>query len=180
MRLLVALAFASALAGCAHQKPATDFTLRDQNGAAWTLSAQRGKAIALTFGYTHCADTCPATLAKLARIASGLGPRANGFEVAFVTVDPQRDSPAVLRAYLARFGSDRLVGLTGSPSDVAAVERAYYVWAQQIPGKHGGHDYDEAHSSAIYLIDANGAIRTLQGDDDSQATLARAIGDLLG
>lgn len=178
---LFALAMlAPLLAGCAQGRSAPDFMLTDDNGQSWNLSAQHGKTVLLTFGFTHCVDTCPATLAKLARLSGAFGSRAKDIEIAFVTVDPQRDTPSALHRYLTRFDTDRIVGLTGTLSQIETVENAYHVWAQKIPGKRGTGNYDEAHSAVIYFIDANGRIRSLHDDDDSSATLGNAMRAALG
>jgi protein SCO1 len=169
------------LAGCAARggiTSAPDFTLTSSStGQPWALSAQRGKTVLLTFGFTHCADTCPATLAKLARLTRALGPRGRDVEIAMVTVDPRRDTPPVLHAFVSRFDGP-IVGLTGNPTAVAKVEAAYHVWAQPVPGKNGRRQrgsYDVAHTAAIYLIDAAGRIRGLHEDDDSEAALTQAV-----
>jgi protein SCO1 len=154
-----AVALALLLASCGRQWVAPNFRLTDDAGMPWMLAGQRGKTVVLTFGFTHCADTCPATIAKLARIANAL-----------------RDTPPALHRFLARFnaGSAHLSGLTGSPSQIDAVERAYHVWAQRVPGRQPS-SYDVTHSAAIYFIDANGRIRALHDDDDSDAVLSAAL-----
>ena len=175
-----ALALILLVAGCAHRTAAPDFTLLDDRGRPWTLSAQRGHPVVLDFGFTHCADTCPLTLAKLVRTVDGLGGSAGGTTIAFVTVDPQRDTPAAMHAFISRFGaSGRLVGLTGSPEQIARVERAYYVWAQRVPGSPRTGSYDVAHSTGIYFIDAAGARRAIRDDGDSQAALTTALREIL-
>src|SRR5579862_4108253 len=160
-----AFALVAAFGGCArHGASAPDFTLRDDAGQTWALSSQRGKAVLLTFGFTHCADTCPATIAKLVRLSDGLGARAGDVEIVMVTVDPQRDTPPAMHRFLARFDSPRVVGLTGSPAQIDAVERAYHVWAQRIPGAHGAAAYDVAHSAVIFFVDRNGHIAAIRDD----------------
>ncbi len=177
----IALVASALIAACSHASQAPNFSLLDDRGQSWTLAQQRGKAIALTFGFTHCADTCPMTLAKLVRLRSELGAQADALAVVLVTVDPERDTPAVLHRYLAHFGASPggIVGLTGSASEIDAVEHAYHVWSQRIPGKRGG-TYDEAHSAVIYFIDARGRIASIHDDDDSQAALAAAIRAMAG
>lgn len=171
------------LAGCAAPGGAIapDFTLTSSRaGQPWALSAQRGKALLLTFGFTHCADTCPATLAKLAHLTRALGPRGRDVEIAMVTVDPRRDTPPVLHAFVSRFDGP-IVGLTGTPPAVAKVLAAYHVWAQPVPGTSGGRrprSYDVAHTAAIYFIDAGGRIRGLHEDDDSEAALTQAVREI--
>jgi protein SCO1/2 len=144
-------------------RPAPNFTLTDQYEQPWTLSAQRGTEIALYFGYTHCPDECPTTIAKLARAVAEL--HGHKAEVAFVTVDPARDTPARLRTYVEKFKGGPIVGLTGSPRRLASVYHAYHVWAQRIPGdiRVG---YEVAHATPVFLIDANGNLRVLHDDSD--------------
>jgi protein SCO1/2 len=180
-RLLVLLGLVLLAACGGGGSAAPDFTLRDDAGNAWTRSAQ-GKAMVLLFGFTHCMDTCPATLAKLERLTQALGAQAGAVDVVFVTIDPQRDSGPVLRRFLSNFaqpGSARLVGLTGSTAQIEQVERAYHVWAQKIPGKRGSPDYDEAHTSVLFLIDARGRMRGMRDDDESPQSLAKAIREML-
>lgn len=174
-RLAVVATLLVATQACGTARTAPDFTLTDDRGQAWALRDQGGKAVALTFGFTHCLDTCPATLAKLTRLSRALGSRGANVEIAFVTIDPQRDTPRKLHTYLPRFESPRLVGLTGSASQIDAVETAYHVWAQRIPGKRGAGEYDMAHSAVIYFIDGRGRVRSVHDDNDSDAELARAL-----
>jgi protein SCO1/2 len=176
LRHLVSLAAAALLLwSCSHGPAAPPFTLTDDAGQAWSLSDQRGSAVMLTFGFTHCADTCPATLAKLTHLAERQ-PSQN-VEIAFITVDPQRDSVAAMRRFVDRFrsGSARVVGLTGSAEQIDAVERRYHVWAQRIPGNHRGGGYDVSHSAVVFFIDPSGVMRSLHDDDDSDAVLSRAL-----
>jgi len=179
MRRLLAISLALAFAGCARGNPAADFTLQSDASAPWSLSSQRGKAVVLTFGYTRCADTCPLALAKLVKAKEALGARAGDVEIAFVTVDPRRDTPEALHGFLQKLGGG-IVGLTGTPQQIDTVERAYHVWAQRVPGKHGGDDYDDAHASAIFFIDTRGNVSSLRDDSDSIEELSRAAGNALG
>jgi protein SCO1/2 len=178
MTRLIALLAAALLAGCMRVPapsftgtalppgPAPNFTLTSDAGVPWTLSHQHGLVVALFFGYTHCGDTCPATLAKLADALHRAGASAQSAEIAFVTVDANRDRPSVIHAYLQRFLGARIVGLTGTARQLQAVERAYHVWAERVAGPHGGDDYDEGHSSVTFLIDRDGNERVVHGDDD--------------
>jgi protein SCO1 len=168
------------LAGCARSGvSAPDFTLTSDNGTPWTLSAQRGKTVALFFGFTHCADTCPDTLAKLAASLRAAGANARDAEIAFVTIDPERDTPAVMHAYKRRFSGARIVGLTGTPAQIAAVENAYHVWSKKVPGKHGSIDYDEMHSAFTFLIDRDGNERMIHNDGDPQRDFVADLATLL-
>ena len=159
---------------------APDFTLTSDSGGPWTLSAQHGETVALFFGYTHCPDTCPATLAKLAKAVDLQGANVSNAEIVFVTVDPQRDTPAAMKKYIAQFEGAKIIGLTGTTSQVGAVEHQYHVWAQRIPGNHSGKDdYDDAHSSVVYLIDRDGNQRVVHGDDDSLKSFAADVHTLV-
>ena len=191
MRIPFALVLGSALlAGCAQAAaqrftgvalPATaapNFTLTSDAGAPWSLAAQHGKVVALFFGFTHCDDTCPDTLAKLAAV---LHHDKNGShaEIAFVTIDPQRDSPAVMHAYIRKFTGAKIVGLTGTPAQIASVEHAYNVWSKPVPDPHGGTNYDEEHSAFTFLIDRAGDERVIHNDDDARRDYAADVRTLL-
>lgn len=183
-RLLAALTLGSIVTACgSNARSAPDFTLRDDGGRPWTLSQQHGDGVLLTFGYTHCPDTCPTTLAKLERLTQTLGARASQVEVAFITIDPQRDTPLVMHRFLAQFakpGDSRLIGLTGTSSQIDALKSAYHVWSAKIRNKHGAYDYNEAHTAMIFFIDGRGQIRSLHADDDSEASLAAALQQIVG
>jgi protein SCO1 len=107
----------------------------------------------LYFGYTHCRDVCPITLAALASALDALGRKADLIQPLFITLDPGRDTPEVLRTYLAGF-SPLLLGLTGTPGQIGAIERAYHVTSVVHPAASGGYDLD--HSSVLYLMSPNG------------------------
>jgi protein SCO1 len=174
MRQLLMLLVAAVVVGCSAGQRAPDFTLRADDGTLWTLSQQR-TAVLLTFGFTHCADTCPATVAKLAQLGGRLrgGPRS--IEVAFVTVDPARDTVSVMRRFVARFheaGNAPVIGLTGTSAQIEHVKAIYHVWSARMA-------HDIAHTAAIFLIDSRGRIRGVRDDDDSQASLARAVAEML-
>jgi protein SCO1/2 len=184
---LALLALALAATACNGGRPAPDFSLRDDRGASWQLSQQRGKAVLLSFGFTHCPDTCPATLAKLVHLTTKLGTRARDVEIVLVTVDPARDSPAVMHRFLRRFvapGAGELVGLTGTPSEISSVEAAYHVWSQRMPGpsiaRRTPRDYEVAHSAVIFLIDSGGGMRGARDEDDSEQSLLGSVRALLG
>ncbi len=162
-------------AACSRYPAAPDFTLTDQNGASWTLSAQHGKAIAMYFGFTHCPDTCPTTLAKLSKVMA----KEHNAEIVFVTVDPERDTPGVMNTYVKRFTGAPIVGLTGTRKQIDDVERKYHVWAQKIPGKHGNDDYDEAHISVVFFVDPSGHQRMIADQTDNDAALASDVQNTL-
>lgn len=130
------------------------FTLVDQTGRAVDQSILRGKWTAVFFGYTYCPDVCPTTLQTLGAASRSLGAAAKDFQVVFITVDPERDTPGTLKAYLssAAFPSGT-IGLTGTADQIAAVAKAYGVFYQK---EGSGPSYAVDHSSAIYLMNPQG------------------------
>jgi len=130
------------------------FRLVDQTGAPADERLLRGKWSAVFFGYTYCPDVCPTTLANLGQAEVALGDRAGRFQVVFITVDPQRDTPAALRSYLASPTFPKAtIGLTGDAGQIAAVARAYHVYYQRVPQ---GDTYTMDHSAVVYLMDPKG------------------------
>ncbi len=158
----------------AFSRPAPDFTLTDQHGATWTLSAHRGTTFALMFGYTHCRDTCPTTLAKLSRAVYDA--HVAHASVIFVTLDPARDTPAVLARYVRRFKPAPIVALTGTRAQIAALERAYGIYAKRTSPEKPGNGYDLMHTAVTYVIDGATNERALVEDDTIHvAALATTI-----
>lgn len=138
-------------------RAAPDFSLRGSDGLALTLSHYRGKVVVLGFGYTHCPNVCPATLAVLAQAHRQLGALGSQVQVIYLTVDPERDSAERLKQFLAAF-DPTFVGGTGSAAQMAAVRASYGVTAEKVGT---GSDYGIAHSSFIYLITREGQLRAL-------------------
>lgn len=138
-------------------RPAPNFTVQGSDGKTLALQDFRGKIVVLGFGYTHCPNVCPVTLAVLADAQRKLGPLASQVQVIYLTVDPERDSAARLKQFLDAF-DPRFVGGTGTAEQMAMVRRSYGVTAE----KHGaGSDYGVAHSSFVYLITRDGKLRGL-------------------
>jgi protein SCO1/2 len=135
---------------------AADFTLTDQEGRLVQLSDYRGKLVLLFFGYTHCPDVCPTTLAKLNYVLRELGDAAREVQVAFVSIDPERDTPEVIKRYLGHFNPS-FVGLTGRPEEIKAVAQAYgvYVEKEEVGSAAG---YLITHSARTYVIDREGKL----------------------
>ncbi|MGD0641082.1 MAG: SCO family protein [Roseiarcus sp.] len=129
------------------------FKLETANGKTLTDADMKGHAFLVYFGYTHCPDVCPTTLAEISDVLRRMPDKP--IRVLFVTVDPERDTPASMADYVSSFDS-RIVGLSGSPEQVAAIEKAYRVYARKGPAQANG-DYSMDHSSVVYLMDANGA-----------------------
>jgi protein SCO1/2 len=147
-------------------------------GKPFSLADYRGKVVILEFGYTHCTEVCPVTLATLAQASKLLGADAAGVQVLFVSVDPERDSVARLRAYLAGFDS-RFVGLSGSAGQTADALKAYGISATRHPIA-GGEDYVIGHSSYLYFIDRKGMLRALMPFGRPAADIAHDARVLLG
>lgn len=138
---------------------APDFSLPGSHGSNFTLSEQRGKKLViLGFGFSHCPDICPMTLANLAQAHKKLGALAEEIQVIYVTVDPERDSVKRLQEYMMNFHSS-FIGLTGSPEQLAAVRKEYGILAAKEVHKDGS--YEVHHSSYVYLIDHQGLLRAL-------------------
>ncbi len=141
-------------------RPAPDFTLRAPDGTAFSLREHRGKVVLLSFGYTFCPDVCPMTLSELARVRADLGEAGKQVRVAFITVDPERDTPKRLGQY-TRYFDKTFVGLSGTAEQLAGVQKAYGVTAEKraVPGTSAAYLID--HSAFIYVIDTEGRLRLM-------------------
>jgi len=129
------------------------FTLTDQNGKEVSDRDLRGKPYLVFFGFTHCPDICPTTLFDVSEVMRALGTDADRTRALFITVDPERDTSAVLKDYLSSF-DPRLSGLTGTPAQIEAVEKAYRVYAKKVPTGNGEYTMD--HTALVYLMDKQG------------------------
>jgi len=157
--LLALLMFGTAgflwFGGSARASIGGPFTL--VNGAGQQVSDRsfRGKYMLVYFGYTYCPDVCPTTLQSLAGALDALGAKANDVAPIFITVDPARDTPAVMQRYAAAF-SPRLIGLTGTAVEIGHVEKEYHVYAEKHVTGPGLNDYGMDHSSVIYVMGPDG------------------------
>src|SRR6516165_8329606 len=129
------------------------FKLTDQNGQAITDQDLKGHPFLVFFGYTHCPDICPTTLFEISEMLRALGPDADRTRALFITVDPERDTPAVMKDYLSSF-DPHLEGLTGDPSQIAAVAKAYRAYYKKVPLDDGSYTMD--HMAVVYLMDKDG------------------------
>lgn len=136
---------------------ATGFKLTDHHGEVRQLSDYQGKVVALFFGFTHCPDICPTTMADLAAAMKLMGGNSGEVQVLFVTVDPERDTPEVLAQFVPSFDS-RFIGLTGTVEEIDQVAKAFKIFyaRQQEPGQTG---YSFDHSAGVYVYDKQGKIR---------------------
>ena len=135
------------------------FTLTDNSGKRVTDQEFHGKYTLVFFGFTSCPDICPAGLQLIAGALVKLGTKAQRITPIFISVDPQRDTPEKLAAYVKNF-DPRLVGLTGTPEEIAAVAKAYKVYYAKVPSKERPNDYTMDHTSIIYVMDPKGEFVT--------------------
>lgn len=140
-------------------KAAPAISLADENGHVFDLAEQRGKVVLLFFGYTHCPDICPTTLADWARVRAALGADADKARFVFVSVDPDRDTPAISHAYAAQFDSS-FIGLTADDATIAGLRTGLGIVAQMEPADSSGV-YGVAHSAQVFLVDSKGRLRIL-------------------
>ena len=133
------------------------FKLVDQNARPITDADMKGKPFLVFFGFTHCPDVGPTTLFEVSEIFRALGPDAKDVRALFVTVDPERDTPDVLKNYLSSF-DPRIIGVTGDAAAVSAAEKAYRVYAKKVPTDGGGYTMD--HTAIVYLMNKDGRFVT--------------------
>jgi len=129
------------------------FSLEDQNGKPVSDADMKGRPFLVFFGFTHCPDICPTTLFEMSQLMRALGPDADRTGALFITVDPERDTPAVMKDYLSNF-DPHLRGLTGDQASINAAAKAYRVYAKKVPLENG--DYTMDHTAVVYLMDKDG------------------------
>jgi len=156
--------------------PPLAFHLTGPGGRPITEQFVHGKTTILYFGYTHCPDECPTTLARLSAALRALGPAANDVRVLFVSVDPVRDTPAVLAQY-AHYFAPQVVGVSGSDDELVALTKRYRVAYRRDPPDARGN-YEVYHSSAVFVFDADGRARLLVPDTETPAQLAEDLSTL--
>jgi len=187
--LLAICLAAVVLAGCSRGKPwhlkeisgllpALKFEMTADDGSIVTADDYKGKVVMLYFGYTHCPDVCPTTLAKLALVLSQLGSKADRVRVLFVTVDPSRDTLPVLKEYVHAFDS-HFVGLRGTDGQLEALAKRYRV-SYEIGPKDPQGNYEVTHSSAIFIFGQDGKARLLATSTSSVPDIAADLKRLVG
>jgi protein SCO1/2 len=148
------------------------FRLTDQNGKSVSDQDFRGRAMLIYFGYSFCPDVCPTTLQVMADAIGKLGDKAGRITPVFITIDPERDTPKVLKEYMSAFGPN-FVGLTGSAAEIKKVEKEYRVYAEKKPLKGGNYGMD--HSSVLYLMGPDGKLVTYYDEAISPDNLAKEL-----
>ncbi len=138
--------------------PAPQIELTQTDGKEFRLTDQKGKITLLFFGYTSCIDVCPTTMAELKRVMEGLGDSADSVKVVFVTVDPERDTPDKLQAYIDHFSPD-FIGLSGSIDNLEKVWSDYGLYREITPPEEGEQGYSVDHIARVSLIDTDGNLR---------------------
>jgi protein SCO1 len=147
------------------------FSLTDQRGEPVTEAIFREKPSVTLFGFTHCPDVCPTGLMQMARWADQLGGDADKLRFIFVTVDPERDTPAAMKDYVAAF-SDRIIGVTGDPEAVHAMVKDYKIYSAKVPLE--GADYTMDHTASMILQDADGNfVGTIAREEPTDTGLAK-------
>jgi protein SCO1/2 len=131
------------------------FTLVGGDGQPFASSRLAGKPYAIFFGFTHCPDVCPTTLARLARLRRQLGRGDEAFNIVFVSVDPKRDGPSQVAPYASAFGSP-VIALTGSPAQIDSVKKQYGIFSEEVPQ---GASYTVDHTATVLLFDRNGGFK---------------------
>ena len=152
------------------------FRLVDQNGKTVTDADLKGKWSLIYFGYTHCPDACPTALNDIAVALDELGPKRAAVRPVFITVDPERDTPEVLKAYVTAFDAP-ILALTGTPEEIAQAAKGYRVYYAKHP--EAGGDYSMDHSSVIYVMDPQGRFTASFTQENSPEEIAARLKKLL-
>jgi protein SCO1/2 len=154
------------------------FTLTDQTGKRVTEADFAGKYMLIYFGFTFCPDVCPTELQVMSGALDALGEDGSKVQPILITVDPERDTPEVLAQYVKQF-NPRLIGLTGSPEDIAAVAKAYRVFYEKVKDDSSSGDYTMDHSSVVYLMGPDGGFLTFFGPGTAPEAMAEKIKSLM-
>ncbi len=156
---------------------ARGFALPDATGQQRTLADFKGKVVVVFFGYTQCPDVCPTTMAELAEVKRALGADGAKVQGVFITIDPERDTPELLKAYVANFGPD-FVALRGSPEQLKTLAKDFKVFYAKVPGKAEG-SYTMDHTAGSYIFDTQGRVRLFTRYGTGAKALAEDLKQLL-
>ncbi|MDH4479085.1 MAG: SCO family protein [Rhodoferax sp.] len=187
--LLVLASLVGVLTACSEQKPAfssiditgadygKNFALPDHNGQVRRLSDFAGKVVVVFFGYTQCPDVCPTTLTELAEVKKLLGKDGDRLQALFVTVDPERDTPELLKAYMANFDASFLA-LRPALADLPAVAKDFKIYYKKVAGSSAS-SYTMDHSAGSYIYDTQGQLRLFTRYGSGAPVLAADIAVLM-
>jgi protein SCO1/2 len=153
------------------------FELTDTDGNRFSSASLAGKPYAIFFGFTNCPDICPTTLLEMTNHLKALGANADGLNVLFVSVDPERDTPEHLKLYLSAF-DPRIIGLTGTNDEVAKVAKSYRVFYEKVPSKDGT-DYTMNHTASVYLMDKTGNLVSTLSFQEPEESRQKKLENLL-
>ena len=179
----------SGISACSEQKPqfkaidvtgadfAKDFALTDHNGQARTMADFKGKVVVIFFGYTQCPDVCPTSMTELAEVKKLLGSNADKLQGLFVTVDPARDTPELLKAYMANF-DPTFLALRAEPDKLEPIAKHFKIYYKKVEGKTPT-SYTMDHSAGSYVYDTQGRVRLFTRYGSGAAALASDIKMLL-
>ena len=187
---LLAAASAASLAGCLQSKQsfnavditgadyAKDFSLKDANGATRTMADFKGKVVVLFFGFAQCPDVCPTTMTEMAQVKQQLGANADKLQVLFITVDPERDTPEVMKAYMGAFDPS-FVALIPTPEQLPPLAKDFKVYYKKVEGKTPT-SYSMDHSAASFVYDPQGRLRLYARYGSGVAPMVADVKTLLG
>lgn len=190
LRGTAAVALAGLLAACGEPAPAFKgndisgtklgqaLALNDHNGQPRTLQDFAGKVVVAFFGFTQCPDVCPTALAELSQVMQKLGPDADRVQVLLISVDPERDTPEILKQYVTTF-DPRFLGLTGTPDQIKATAASFKAYYAKVPTENG-KNYTMDHTAAFYLFDGKGDSRVLANSTIGVDAMVHDIKALLG
>jgi protein SCO1/2 len=186
-RLSAALVCITLAAACSHggppwkltnvtgHLPDLQFALTGDDGKPLDASAFKGQTTLVYFGYTHCPDVCPETMARLMQVLAELGQKdAQHVRILFISIDPARDTPQAMRDYVAAFDANHARGLTGTDRQIESIARRYRV-AYQMEKRDPKGNYEVTHSSAVYIFDAEGRARLLATSSDTPDAIAHDL-----
>ena len=176
--LVVAVILGTSLSGCGKTEPAPEsktsfvgaditdtkygqgLSLPDLDGQMRSMKDFKGKVTVVFFGYTQCPDVCPTTMTEMAQVKQGLGPDASKLQVVFITIDPERDTPEILKSYVSNFDPS-FIALRGTPEQTRAAAGELKVYYAKVPGKSEG-SYTMDHTAGAYVFDTEGRVRVFE------------------
>ena len=188
--IVASLVLAAALGGCVRHDeswkltnvqghlPDLSFSLTSDTGQPVTAKTYKGDTLLVYFGYTHCPDVCPETMARLTQVLAKLGADARRVRILFITVDPARDTPQALHGYVTAFDAQHAVGLSGPDRQISTLARDYRV-AYKADQPTGDGNYAVTHSSAVYIFDKDGHARLLATSTDSADAITHDLRQLI-
>lgn len=160
-----------------HEAPLSEYRLNDASGATRTLAEFQGKILLVTFGFTHCPDICPSVLGRLAQAVRALGSMSEQIQVVFISLDPERDTPALTDQYVRAF-HPAFLALNGNEDRIETIARAFRVYYRKVPGVRVDQ-YTIDHSAYLYGLDRNGRLRVKIPPDSSVENIEHDLRRLL-